>query len=346
MIPRILRVTPPDEAPDVRYKPVRLRWPCGALALGYNGTEPDQLRGPEFDTAWVDEFAKYAKARDTWDMLQFTMRKGDPKVLVTTTPRPIPIIKEILAEATTAVTRGSTMDNADNLAPAFMQRVVGKYGGTRLGRQELEGEIVDDIPGALWTRDLLDRLRVREVPELARVVIAVDPSGTAGTEDDGDPIGIVAVGKGIDGHAYVLEDATCKLSPDGWGRRSITAFHRWDADRLVAERNFGGAMVKAVIRTADASVPFKEVVASRGKWVRAEPVSALYEQGRVHHVGGFSELEDEMVLFTAGGYEGEVSPNRTDALVWAITELMLGHETKKPVTDAAPPRTVSPVARR
>lgn len=329
MIPRLLKVSPPNEAPDVRYKPVRLRWPTGAVAFGYNGTEPDQLRGPEFDTAWVDELAKYAKARETWDMLQFTMRKGNPRTLVTTTPRPIPIIKDLMKAASTVVTRGSTMDNADNLAPKFLEDIVSKYGGTRLGRQELDGEIVDDVPGALWTRDMLDRLRVADVPEMARVVIGVDPSGTGGQDDDGDPVGIVAAGRGIDGRGYLLADYTCKLSPDAWARRAITAYHTHEADRLVAERNFGGAMVQALIKTADSSVAYKEVVASRGKAARAEPVAALFEQGRVSIVGALPDLEDEMVLMTTHGFEGEGSPNRVDAAVWALTEVMLGHQPQK-----------------
>lgn len=334
MIPRLLRVTPENEAPDVRYKPVRLRWASGAIAYGYNGTEPDQLRGPEFDTAWVDELAKYSKARETWDMLQFTMRQGNPRVLVTTTPRPIPIIKDIMAKSSTVATRGRTMDNADNLAPKFIEDIMSKYAGTRLGRQELEGEIVDDVPGALWTRAILDSGRVESAPQLARVVIAIDPSGTDG-DDEGDPVGIVAAGRGIDGRGYVLCDDTCKLSPDGWARRAITAYHRHEADRIVAERNFGGAMVHAVIRAADSSVPYKEVTASRGKVARAEPVSALYEQGRISHVGAFPELEDEMCLVTASGFVGEGSPNRVDALVWALTEVMLAHQAPEPV-QAAP----------
>lgn len=344
MIPRLLKVSPPDEAPDVRYKPVRLRWPGGAVAFGYNGTEPDQLRGPEFDTAWVDEFAKYAKARETWDMLQFTMRRGEPSVLVTTTPRPIPIIKEIMAEKTTVTTRGSTMDNADNLAASFMQKIVDKYAGTRLGRQELDGEIVDDVPGALWTRDMLDRARVTEPPEMARIVVAIDPSGTDGA-DEGDDVGIVVAGRGIDGRGYVLADRTCKLSPDGWARMAITAYYQFKADRIVAERNFGGAMVQAIIRTTDKQVPFKEVTASRGKAVRAEPVSALYEQGRISHVGSLPLLEDEMVLFTAAGFMGEGSPNRTDALVWAITEVMFGHQQPERGVSFTAPSITTPFRR-
>jgi phage terminase large subunit-like protein len=333
MVARLLKISPPDMMPKVRYKPVRLIWPNGAEALGYNGTEPDQLRGPEFDTAWVDELAKYRYARELWDMLQFTMRSGDdPRVLATTTPRPIPVLREVMANPSTVITRGSTMDNADNLAQAFIEAVVSKYSGTRLGRQELDGEILDDVPGALWTRRMLETALCDSLPEMSRVVVAVDPSGTDG-EDDGDQVGIVVVGRGVDGRGYVLEDLTCKLSPDGWARRACEAYHRWDADRLVAERNFGGAMVKSVIKTADNSVAYKEVTASRGKTARAEPISALYEQGRVGHVRGLTELEDQMTLMTMSGYAGEGSPDRVDAAVWGLTEVMLSHV--KPVVDVA-----------
>ena len=190
----------------------------------------------------------------------------------------------------------------------------------------MEGEIVDDVPGALWTREMLERNRIAKAPEMARVVIGVDPSGTDGSDDEGDDVGIVAAGRGVDGRGYLLGDYTCKLSPDAWARRAVTAYHQQEADRIVAERNFGGAMVKAVIRTADASVPYKEVTASRGKVARAEPVAALFEQGRVSIVGSLAELEDEMVLMTSHGFVGEGSPNRVDAAVWALTEVMLGHQ--------------------
>lgn len=343
MVARLLKISPPDMMPKVRYKPVRLVWPNGAEALGYNGTEPDQLRGPEFDTAWCDELAKYRYARELWDMLQFTMRSGDdPRVLTTTTPRPIPVLREIMANPSTIITRGSTMDNKDNLAEAFIDAVVSKYAGTRLGRQELDGEILDDVPGALWTRAMLERAVCDNPPEMARVVVAVDPSGTDGN-DDGDSVGIVVVGRGVDGRGYVLEDLTCKLSPDAWARRACEAYHRWGADRLVAERNFGGAMVKSVIRTADASVAYKEVTASRGKTARAEPVSALYEQGRVSHVRGLTELEDQMTLMTMSGYAGEGSPDRVDAAVWGLTETMLGHV--RPKVDAAEAAPLSMTSR-
>lgn len=334
MVARLVSIHPPAEAPMVRYKPVRLVWPNGAMALGYNGTEPDQLRGPEFDTAWVDELAKYRYARETWDMLQFTMRSGDdPRVFVTTTPRPIPIIRELVKDPGTVVTRGSTFDNAANLPKKFLDRLRQKYDGTRLGRQELNAEILDDLPGALWNRDAIDKARVKIVPDMQRIVVAVDPSGTKGESDDGDEIGIVVAGKGVDGRGYVLADQTCKLSPDGWGRRAVAAYHgqwsktpdRFKADRIVAERNFGGAMVEHVIKTIDRNVSYKEVTASRGKVARAEPVAALYEQGKVSHVGSFPELEDQMCQIDASGYIGEGSPDRADALVWALTELMLGN---------------------
>ena len=323
MVARLLKISPPEMMPKVRYKPVRVTWPNGAEALGYNGTEPDQLRGPEFDTAWVDELAKYRYARDLWDMLQFTMRSGDdPRVFVTTTPRPIPVLREIMASPTTVITRGSTMDNAANLAPSFMKAVVERYAGTRLGRQELNAEMLDDVVGALWTRDMIEATRIKEPPAMRRVVIAVDPSGTSGN-GEGDDIGIVAAGVGIDGRAYVLGDYSCNLSPDGWARRVAEVYSMHNADRIVAERNFGGAMVEAVIRAADKSLPVKMVTASRGKVARAEPVAAMYEQGRISHCGGFAALEDQMCAMTPSGYVGEGSPDRADALVWALTELML-----------------------
>ena len=324
MVARLLKISPPGDMPKVRYKPVRITWPNGAQALGYNGTEPDQLRGPEFDTAWVDELAKYRYARETWDMLQFTMRSGvDPRVFVTTTPSPIPVLREIMADATTVITRGSTLDNAKNLAPAFMKAVVEKYAGTRLGRQELDAEMLDDVPGALWTRAMVDETRVREAPRLVRVVVAVDPSGTSGN-GEGDDIGIVVAGLGDDGRLYVIEDASCQLSPEGWARRVAEVYSAHQADRIVAEKNFGGAMVEAVIRTTNKALPVRMVTASRGKIARAEPIAALYEQGRVSHVGGFAALEDQMCAMTPSGYVGEGSPDRADALVWAITELALG----------------------
>lgn len=332
----ILAVHPKDFRPLYEPSKRRLTWPNGAMATLYNATEPDQLRGPQHDLAWADELAKWQYARETWDQLQFGLRLGNrPRQMVTTTPRPIPVIRELMQAETTVITRGSTFDNASNLAESFLKTIRDRYEGTRLGRQELYAEVLDDVPGALWTRAVLEASRKKEAPELARVVVAVDPSGTDGA-DEGDDIGIVVAGRGVDGRGYVLADLTCQLSPDGWARRAVTAYYRHEADRIVAERNFGGAMVKAVIKSADAQVPFKEVVASRGKAARAEPVSALFEQGRVSLVGSLPELEDELCMMTAAGYLGERSPNRLDAMVWALSELML--------TNVAPRREVGPIA--
>lgn len=330
MVARLLSIYPSDEAPTARFKPVRIRWPNGATALGYNGNEPDQLRGPEFDTAWVDELAKYRYAKETWDMLQFTMRAGkDPRVMVTTTPRPIAVIRDLVERANkgdgVVITRGSTMDNAANLAPPFLAEVKRRYEGTRLGRQELFGDILSDVPGALWTLDSIGEARVDAAPQLKRVVVSVDPSGQ-GEDGIGDTIGIVVAGVGFDGIGYPLADWSCDLPPSGWGRRAVEAYHHFGADRLIAEKNFGGAMVGHVIKTVDRNVAYKEVTASRGKVARAEPISALYDQGRIKHVGVHRELEDQMCAFTSNGYLGKDSPDRVDALVWAMTELMLGDQ--------------------
>lgn len=327
----IASVFPEHQRPKIVANPnVQITFHTGAIALGYNATQPDQLRGPQFDAAWCDELAKWKRARETWDMLQFGLRLGErPQVLVTTTPRPIPILKEILRRKTTVVTSGSTFDNAANLAPSFIKEIRDRYEGTRLGRQELQAEILDDLPGALWTRAMFDDHRVKNAPEMQRIVVAVDPSGTGGSSDDGDSVGIVVAGKGVDGRGYVLADRTCKLSPDGWGRRAVAAYYEFAADRIVAERNFGGAMVQHVIRTVDPKVSYKEVTASRGKAARAEPIAAMYEQGRISHVGALPELEDQCCMIGPDGYIGEGSPDRMDAMVWALTELMFGGQEYK-----------------
>jgi hypothetical protein len=259
-------------------------------------------------------------------MLQFGLRLGDhPRQIITTTPRPISIVKELLASPTTVVTRGSTLENRGNLAPSFLKQIVARYEGTRLGRQELNAEVLDDNPNALWTRAQLEAATIKKdaVPQLGRIVVAIDPSGTKGN-DENDDIGIVAMGKGIDGKGYVLKDATLQASPATWGKAAVKLFHELGADVIVAERNYGGAMVEHVIRTADETVPYKEVTASRGKWIRAEPVAALYEQNKIRHIGALPQLEDEMCAFGLDGLADGKSPNRLDALVWAATELMLG----------------------
>lgn len=322
----ILSVHPKDFRPLYEPSKRRLTWPNGAVASLFNATEPDQLRGPQGDAAWCDELAKWQYARETWDMLQFGLRLGDnPRQIVTTTPRPVPVIKELLVSPTTVVTRGSTLENRGNLAPSFLKQITARYEGTRLGRQELDAEVLDDNPGALWTRAMIEAAICKraDMPALARIVVAVDPSGTKGDEE-GDDVGIVAAGRGVDGKLYVLEDKTCQESPAGWGKAAVKLYHSLGADRIVAERNYGGAMVEHVVRTADKAVSYKEVTASRGKWIRAEPVAALYEQGKVRHVGSLPELEDEMCAFGTDGLADGKSPNRLDALVWAATELMLG----------------------
>jgi phage terminase large subunit-like protein len=302
----------------------RLTWPNGAVAYTFSSEEADRLRGPQFDLAWADELAAWNEPQATWDMLQFGLRLGSrPRWLVTTTPRPIKLLKELLSRTDVVVTRGSTFENAENLAGPFLEAIRARYEGTRLGRQELNAELLIDVQGALWTRDMLEQVHYRGVvPDMKRIVVAVDPSGTRGQDDGGDSIGIVAAGLGVDGLGYVLADRTCKLSPNGWGRAAVNAYLEFRADRIVAERNFGGAMVEHVIRTVDSSVSYREVTASRGKIARAEPIAALYEQCRVRHAGKFPELEDQMAAMTGDGYSGDGSPDRCDALVWALTELM------------------------
>lgn len=286
----------------------------------FGAEEPERLRGPQHHRAWCDELAAW-RYPETWDQLTFGLRLGvNPQAVVTTTPRPTPMVRALVKRTGTVITRGSTFDNAANLSAAALAGFRDRYEGTRLGRQELHAELLLDTPGALWTLSMLDGNRVDTAPELQRIVVAVDPSGTKG-DGAGDDIGIVVAGKGDDGRLYVLADLTCQLSPDGWARRAVSAYHKFSADRIVAERNFGGAMVEAVIRSADSNVPFKEVTASRGKIARAEPVAALYEQGKVSHCGCFADLEDQMCNMTAAGYVGKGSPDRADALVWALTEL-------------------------
>jgi phage terminase large subunit-like protein len=316
----LLAVCPPHERPQVRYKPVRVTFPNGAVALGYNATEPNQLRGPQFDAAWCDELAKWRYARQTWDMLQFGLRLGArPQVMVTTTPLPIELIKSMLAgkEGKVAVTRGKTRDNASNLAAPFLDKIEARYKGTRLGAQELDGEVLGDLPGALWTMATLDAYRLREAPTCGRVVVAVDPAVTS--TDESDEHGIIVAGR--DGsRGVVLEDASIRGGPNDWARRAVALYRQYAADGIVVEVNQGGDMVAHTLRTVDPNVNIIEVRATRGKHVRAEPIAALYEQGKIAHVGAFPELEMQMTQMTAAGYQGDGSPDRVDALVWAMTD--------------------------
>ncbi len=326
----ILATHPKAFRPEYEPSKRRLTWPNGAVATLYNGVEPDQLRGPQHDLIWYDELAKFQYAQESWDQGQFGLRLGRPHQIVTTTPRPIPVVRDIMKSPSTIITRGSTYDNRSNLAEAFFEEVVGKFEGTRLGRQELNAEILDDAPGALWSRNSIDACRrTKNLPEMKRVVVSVDPSGRGDDDDKGDDIGIVVAGLGIDDRGYVLADLTVSAGPATWGKVAVQAYKDFRADRIVAEKNFGGAMVEHVIRTVDPRVSFKTVTASRGKSVRAEPVAALYEQSRVTHAEVFAELEDQMCLLTPDEYMGRGSPDRLDAMVWALTELMLERQARR-----------------
>jgi len=325
----ILKISPPWFYPEYEPSKRRLIWPNGVLGIIYSGDEPDQLRGPQHAKALVDEISKYKYPQDTWDNLMFGLRIGsNPQAVVATTPRPIKLIKTLLKDPKTAITRGHTMDNKANLAPSFLKYIVEKYQGTRLGRQELDGEVLDDNPDALWKRDRIDELRVRQHPDLTRVVVAIDPAASDNPESA--ETGIIVAGIAMFNgqlHGYILDDLTIRSSPSGWATAAVTGYYKHKADRIIGEVNNGGDMVEHTIRTVDESVPYKAVHASRGKQVRAEPVSALYEQGLIHHVGFFPELEDQLCDWEPGGK----SPDRLDALVWAITELMLGATSWRPL---------------
>ncbi|WP_299030849.1 terminase family protein [uncultured Sulfitobacter sp.] len=324
----ILACSPADRRPDWEATRKRLVWPNGAVATVHSAHDPEGLRGPQFDAAWVDEIAKWKKARETWDMLQFALRLGEqPQVCVTTTPRNVSVLKDLLASPSTVLTHAPTEANRAHLAASFLDEVRARYRGTRLGRQELDGVLLTDAEGALWTGAMLEGCTMRDVPALDRIVVAVDPATTSGERADECGIvvaGVVCSGPPQDWRAYVLADCTVTgQSPSGWAQAAIRAMEQFGADRLVAEVNQGGQMVQEVIRQVDPLVPYKGVHASRGKSARAEPVAALYEQGRVHHVSGMAALEDQMCRMTQRGYEGGGSPDRVDALVWALHELMI-----------------------
>ncbi|WP_408006043.1 DNA-packaging protein [Sandaracinobacter neustonicus] len=299
-----------------------LLWPNGARATLFSALEPDQLRGPQFHFAWCDELGAWPNARETLDMLRMGLRLGShPRIVATTTPRPIPLLRDLMKAPGTVVTRGSTFDNRAHLPGQYLADVTLNYGGTSLGRQELLGELLEAREGALWTLDGLDRCREAEVPSLVRVVVGVDPPAGPGG------CGIVVAGLDADGVAHVVADASLSaVSPEVWAAAVASAYRRFEADRVVAEVNNGGAMVETVLKAACRELPLKQVRAAKGKVARAEPVAALYGAGRVRHAGAFPQLEDEMCgLISGGGYVGPgSSPDRADALVWALTELLLG----------------------
>lgn len=309
----------------------RLTWPNGVQATLFSSEEPDRLRGPQHGAAWADELAAWRNLDEAWSMLQFGLRIGArPRTVITTTPKPVKLLKRLVARDGDGVviTRGSTRDNAANLAPAFLEQVTRQYAGTRLGRQELEAEILDDVEGALWRRDLIDDHRRDRVDkaDLRRIVVAIDPA--VSVSEGSDETGIVVAAIDGQGRGFVLEDLSGKYAPSEWASIAVEAYRRWEADRIVAESNQGGAMVESTIRVVAPSAPVTLVRASRGKVARAEPVSALYEQGRVHHVGSLQSLEDQLCSFEPGSSK---SPDRLDALVWALTELMLDPDRFDPM---------------
>jgi phage terminase large subunit-like protein len=307
-----------------------LIWPNGAIAQLFSAEDPDGLRGPQFGAAWCDEIAKWRHAEDTWDMLQFGLRLGElPRAVVTTTPRANTVLKGLMADETVTVSRARTVDNAANLAGSFLVEMQRRYAGTELGRQELDGELIDELKGTLWQRAWIDEMRCRSMPELSRIVIGVDPPVTTG--EKADACGIVIVGRGHDGRGYVLADATVQgLAPNAWARAVLQAYHEFEADRIVAEVNQGGDLVEAVIRQIEPSAPITKVRATRGKWIRAEPIAALYAEERISHVGEFEDLETEMMAFGGDGRASGRSPDRLDALVWALTDLMTTREFVAP----------------
>jgi phage terminase large subunit-like protein len=300
----------------------RLVWPNGAIAQIFSSEDPESLRGPQFHYAWCDELAKWKYAEETFDMLQFGLRLGSgPRQLITTTPRPVPLLKRLIADPGTAIRRLSTQSNAGNLAPGFIEALSLRYGGTRLGRQELGGELIEDREDALWKRDALAALTLRVSAPLRRIVVAVDPPAASGAHSC---CGIVVAGLDALGRAVVLADCSVEgASPAAWAGAVVKAYRRFDADRVVAEINQGGDMVSAMLRSIDQNLPVTTVRATRGKFLRAEPVAALYEQGRVSHAGRFPALEDQMCDFGPDGLSAGRSPDRLDALVWALTALML-----------------------
>lgn len=324
----IMAVAPEGFQPVYRSSKKEVRWPNGSVAMLFSAVEPDSLRGPQFHYAWCDEIAAWPKVREVWDNLRMGLRLGRrPQVVATTTPRPLGFLREMVADPSVVVTRGSTYDNRANLPVSFLADLGSSYGGTALGRQEVMGELLEAREGALWSRDGLDACRRAMAPELVRVVIGVDPPAGPGG------CGIVVAGVDGAGIAYILADISISgSSPETWARAVGAGAVQYGADRVVAEVNNGGAMVESVLRAASLNLPLKTVRAARGKSARAEPVSALYAAHKVYHIGSFPDLEDEMCgLLMGGGYVGPgSSPDRADALVWALTELLLGAGPSRP----------------
>lgn len=345
----ILSVYPDKKKPKYEPSKRRIVWSNGAQATIYTAEDPDQLRGPSHDTAWVDEIAAFRHVERLWSNLMFGLRLGDSKCFISTTPRPIQFIKNLIIRSINLdankelrtktvfppdrirdiyVTKGSTYDNKENLSHVFLNQIITQYEGTRLGRQELQAEILEDIEGALWNRDTLDKNRVDSVKleDLTKIVVALDP--TVSTAENATETGMIVMGKHKDGDGYMLADHSLTASPDGWARAAVNAYHQWEADRIIAEKNNGGEMVSLTINTVDKTIPVHLVWASRGKMTRAEPVAALDEQGKLHLVGIYPKLEDELCTYDGEGN----SPNRLDAYVWAATELFIGRRYSRGLT--------------
>ena len=322
----LLAVHPPDERPKFEPSKRLVTWANGSQAQVFSAETPDGLRGPQFHAAWCDELAKWKQAEGVWQMLQLALRLGEnPQAVATTTPRPIPLLRKLLGDGATVVSRSRTDDNRANLAKLFLADVTARYGGSRLGRQELDGEMIEDDPDALFKRADIDRLRVAETPVLKRIVVAVDPPASFNAKSNA--CGIVVVGLGSDEHCYVLQDASVERArPKQWADKVAEVYRLHNASRVVAEVNQGGAMVEDVLRQVAPDISYRAVHAAQGKRVRAEPVAALYERGLVHHAGAFPALEDEMCSVIEEGR----SPDRLDALVWAVTELRLKKRTAEP----------------
>jgi phage terminase large subunit-like protein len=321
----IMAICPPNERPVYRVSKRRLEWPDGSISLLFSAQEPERLRGKQHDKIWADEVAAWRYQQECWDQAMFGLRLGsEPQVIATTTPKPTKLIRELLKDPTTATSRGTTYDNKANLAPTFYTKIITKYEGTRLGRQELNAELLDDNPGALFKRSDIEasRITLAQQPTLVRTVVAIDPAVTS--NEDSDETGMITVGmdRRDPPHFYVVEDTSDIYTPDGWAKKAVKVYHEREADRVVGEVNNGGDMIEATLRHQDQNVSYKSVRATKGKEIRAEPVAALYEQHRVHHVGNFAELEDQMVEWNPS--TDTDSPDRMDALVWGITELAGG----------------------
>lgn len=316
----LLAIFPEDERPIYEPSKRRITFHTGARASLFSADEPERLRGPQCDSLWADEIGAW-RYPETWDLAMMGLRLGDdPRWCATTTPRPTQLIKDLVNDPTVITTVGSTYENKANLAPQFLSTILSKFHGTRLGKQEIEGELLLDTPGALWTWGMVEQAQYRgPLPDMKRIVVAIDPAVTSG--ENADETGIIVAGLGKDHRGYVLADLTCKESPLGWAKKAVDAYDFWKADKIIGEANNGGDLIESNIKTIRRYLPYKKVHASRGKLVRAEPIASLYEQGRVSHAGTFKELESQMTGYVPDA--GMPSPGHLDAMVWAITELMI-----------------------